>query len=97
TVAVALGAMLVFPLYFLRSFAYAGMSVVLIAMLASLRTMPALLAVLGRRVKAGRIRRRAELRPASAESRFWRRVAGVVMRRPVVTALPVIAVLLVLG
>jgi RND superfamily putative drug exporter len=89
--------MLVFPLYFLRSFAYAGIGVVLIAMLASLITLPALLAVLGSRVNAGRIRRRAELRPASAESRFWRRVASLVMRRPVVTGLPVVAVLLVLG
>jgi RND superfamily putative drug exporter len=97
TVAVALAAMLVFPLYFLRSFAYAGIGVVLIAMLASLITLPALLAVLGPRVNAGRIRRRAELRPASAESRFWRRVASLVMRRPVVTGLPVVAVLLVLG
>jgi putative drug exporter of the RND superfamily len=97
TVAVALAAMLVFPLYFLRSFAYAGIGVVLIAMLASLITLPALLAVLGHRVNAGRIRRRAELRPASAESRFWRRVASLVMRRPVVTGLPVIAMLLVLG
>lgn len=97
TVAVALGAMLVFPLYFLRSFAYAGIGVVLIAMLASLITLPALLAVLGPRVNAGRVRRRTELRPASAESRFWRRIAGLVMRRPVVTGLPVVAVLLVLG
>ena len=97
TVAVALGAMLVFPLYFLRSFAYAGIGVVLIAMLASLITLPALLAVLGPRVNAGRIRRRAQLRPASAESRFWRRIAGVVMRRPVIAGLPVVAMLLVLG
>jgi putative drug exporter of the RND superfamily len=97
TVAVALGAMLVFPLYFLRSFAYAGIGVVLIAMLASLLTLPAVLAVLGPRVNAGRIRRRRELRPASAESRFWRRVAGLVMRRPVIAGLPVVAVLLVLG
>ncbi|MFL6160774.1 MAG: MMPL family transporter [Jatrophihabitantaceae bacterium] len=97
TVAVALAAMLVFPLYFLRSFAYAGIGVVLIAMLASLVTLPALLAVLGPRVNAGRIRRAGELRPASAESRFWRRIAGLVMRRPVVMAVPVIAVLLVLG
>ncbi len=95
TVAVALAAMLVFPLYFLRSFAYAGIGVVLIAMLASLITLPALLAVLGPRVNAGRIRRLS--RPAPAESRFWRRVAGLVMRRPLVAGVPVVAVLLLLG
>jgi putative drug exporter of the RND superfamily len=97
TVAVALAAMLVFPLYFLRSFAYAGIGVVLIAMLASLTTLPALLAVLGPRVNAGRVRRAREPRSASAESRFWRRVAGLVMRRPLVAGLPVVAVLLALG
>jgi len=97
TVAVALAAMLVFPLYFLRSFAYAGIGVVLIAMLASLTTLPALLAVLGPRVNAGRIRRSREPRSASAESRFWRRGAGLVMRRPVIAGLPVVALLLVLG
>jgi RND superfamily putative drug exporter len=97
TVAVALGAMLVFPLYFLRSFAYAGIGVVVIAMVASLTTLPALLAVLGPRVNAGRIRRGRELRAASEESPFWRRIATVVMRRPVLTAVPVIALLVVLG
>ncbi len=97
TVAVALAAMLVFPLYFLRSFAYAGIGVVLIAMVASLTTLPALLAVLGHRVNAGRIRRSREITAASEESRFWRRIATVVMRRPVLTAAPVIALLLVLG
>ncbi|HEX2903658.1 MAG TPA: MMPL family transporter [Jatrophihabitans sp.] len=97
TVAVALAAMLVFPLYFLRSFAYAGIGVVLIAMLASLTTLPALLAVLGPRVNAGRVRRNRPVRAASEESRFWRRIATTVMRRPVLTAAPVILVLLVLG
>jgi len=97
TVAVALAAMLVFPLYFLRSFAYAGIGVVLIAMVASLTTLPALLAVLGPRVNAGRIRRSRPVRAASEESPFWRRIATLVMRRPVLTAVPVIAVLLVLG
>lgn len=97
TVAVALAAMLVFPLYFLRSFAYAGIGVVLIAMIASLTTLPALLAVLGPRVNAGRIRRSRPVRPASAESPFWRRIATVVMHRPVLTAAPVIALLLILG
>ncbi|MBV9024311.1 MAG: MMPL family transporter [Streptomycetaceae bacterium] len=52
----ALAAMLVFPLYFLRSLAYAGMGVVAIAALAALFVAPALLALLGHRVNPGRRR-----------------------------------------
>ena len=47
TVAVSLAALLVFPLYFLRSFAYAGTAVVVLAAAGSLLTLPALLAVVG--------------------------------------------------
>jgi RND superfamily putative drug exporter len=50
TVGAALAALLVFPVYFLRSFAYAGIGVVAIAMLASLILLPALLATLGTRL-----------------------------------------------
>ena len=53
TVAAALAALLVFPQYFLRSFAYAGIGVVAIAALSALLVMPALLAVLGHRVNSG--------------------------------------------
>jgi putative drug exporter of the RND superfamily len=55
TVAVSLSALLIFPLYFLRSFAYAGVAVVLVAALTSTVSLPALLAVLGTRVDSGRI------------------------------------------
>src|SRR5947199_142517 len=55
TVAAALAALLVFPQYFLRSFAYAGIGVVAIAALGANVMLPALLAVLGRRVNAGRV------------------------------------------
>ncbi|HSA49362.1 MAG TPA: MMPL family transporter, partial [Yinghuangia sp.] len=46
TVAAALAVLLVFPMYFLRSFAYAGIGVVVISALAALFIAPALLAVL---------------------------------------------------
>src|SRR6476646_10843672 len=97
TVAVALAAMVIFPLYFLRSFAYAGIGVVIIAMITSLLTLPALLAVLGHRVNAGRIWRGRPLRPASEESPFWRRTAVTVMRRPLLIGLPVVAALLLIA
>jgi putative drug exporter of the RND superfamily len=97
-VAASLSALLVFPLYFLRSFAYAGTAVVLFAAAGALLTLPALLAVLGPRVNAWSFRRRAAAPPgADAERGFWQRLAGAVMRRPVPVATGVIVLLLVLG
>ncbi|MFE5853859.1 MMPL family transporter [Streptomyces sp. NPDC056500] len=52
TVAVSLAAMLVFPQYFLRSFAYAGVAVVLLAAGAALVLLPAALMLLGHRINA---------------------------------------------
>ncbi|WP_329025176.1 MMPL family transporter [Streptomyces sp. NBC_00690] len=93
TVAAALGALLVFPQYFLRSFGYAGIGVVAIAAISTLFVMPALFVVLGHRVNSGRLpwanRQRSETR-----GRAWGRLARTVMRRPALTALPVLAVLL---
>ena len=57
TVAVSLAAMLVFPQYFLRSFAYAGIAVVLLAAAAALILLPAALILLGHRVDALDLRR----------------------------------------
>lgn len=93
TVAVALAALLLFPLYFLRSFAYAGIGVIVIAMLGAVVVLPALLAVLGPRVNAGRL---PWARPMSTVSPWWARIAGGTLRRPVQAALPVL-VLLVLA
>ncbi|MFC9821927.1 MMPL family transporter [Streptomyces erythrochromogenes] len=98
TVAVALAAMLVFPLYFLRSLAYAGITVVLVSALAALTVLPAALALLGRRVDALTVRRRRRLRRGPAAGAVpGARVTRLVMRRaPLVTA-AVTGVLLVLG
>ncbi|MFE7130135.1 MMPL family transporter [Streptomyces sp. NPDC057638] len=92
TVAAALAALLVFPQYFLRSFGYAGIGVVLIAAVSTLFVMPALFVVLGHRVNSGRL---PWVNPARADSpgRVWGRLARTVMRRPALTALPVLAVL----
>ncbi len=91
-VAAALSAMLVFPVYFLKSFAYAGVGVTIFSAASALLVLPALLAVLGRRVNSGRIPGIRAVR--SVEAPFWGRLAARVMRRPVVAALPVVAVLL---
>ncbi|MGW1910801.1 MMPL family transporter [Streptomyces sp. NPDC002076] len=57
TVAVSLAAMMVFPQYFLRSFAYAGIAVVLLAAAAALILLPAALVLLGHRVNSLDLRR----------------------------------------
>lgn len=93
-VASSLSAMLVFPLFFLRSFAYAGIAVVVTAMLASLITVPALLAVLGDRINKLNVLRR---KPPDAESLLWARIASLVMRRPIVVTVVTAGLLLALG
>jgi RND superfamily putative drug exporter len=95
TVAVSLSALLIFPLFFLRSFAYAGIGVILVAMLASLVSLPALLAVLGPRVDSLRVFRRRDTPPVGTG--FWHRVATTVMRRPLVVTVAVVALLIGLG
>ncbi len=104
TVGLSMAAMLVFPFYFLRSFAYAGLAVVAVAALGAVVVLPALLTVLGGRVNAWDVRpplRRVLRLPArtegDVEQGFWRRVALAVMRRPVVFGAAVVVVLLVLG
>jgi len=93
TVAVALASLLVFPLYFLRSFAYAGIGVVVIAAAAALVLAPAMLALLGPRINAGLMPWARQVRGPS--SRLWERIAAGVTRRPVLAALPVLVLLLV--
>ena len=105
TVGLSMAAMLVFPFYFLRSFAYAGLAVVVIAALGAVVILPALLSTLGRRVNSLDVRPtlRRWLRVPSARAEttsnggFWRRLALAVMRRPWAFGLAVVAVLLLLG
>jgi RND superfamily putative drug exporter len=52
TVIVALAVMLVFPPYFLKSMAYAGIAVTLVTMLTAVLALPAVLLLLGERVNA---------------------------------------------
>jgi len=94
TVAISLAALLVFPMYFLRSFAYAGIGVVFVAAIGAVVVLPALLAVLGPRVDKFRILRR---RSAAEGTGRWHRLAMAVMRRPISIATAVTAVLLFLG
>jgi RND superfamily putative drug exporter len=95
TVAASLVALLAFPLYFLRSFAYAGTSVVLVAAAGSLISLPALLSVVGTRVNSLRVFKRRSTR--SADEGFWHRLASLVMRRPIIIGASVIGILVMLG
>ena len=94
TVAAVLGALLLFPQYFLRSFGYAGIAVTLIAVVTALTALPALLAVLGPRVDRLRARRGGL---APADEGGWSRVARLVMRRPWPVLVGVLALLGVLA
>ncbi|WKX70410.1 MMPL family transporter [Streptomyces sp. XD-27] len=102
TVAVSLAAMLVFPQYFLRSFAYAGIAVVVIAAAAALIVLPASLVLLGDRVNALDLRRLLRRRAATdgvgpAPGAGWGRAARLVMRRAPLFAVATAAGLVVLG
>jgi trehalose monomycolate/heme transporter len=103
TVAVALTSLMLFPEDFLRSMGYGGVATVAVDMLAALTVLPALLAVLGPRVNALRIRRTVQYPikgrgPVRDEaSGAWYRLAQSVMRRPAVYAGVIVIGLLALG
>jgi len=92
-VAASLAALFVFPGPFLRSFAIAGIAVVALAAVGAVVILPALLAVLGRRVEWGTLpflRRRSE-------GLGWYRTAMAVMRRPLLVTVAVVVLLLLVG
>ncbi|AQS71554.1 MMPL family transporter [Streptomyces pactum] len=95
TVIASLLGLLLFPLYFLRSFALAGISVVLLASLASLIVIPAALACWGERLAQRDLL--ARWRRSTATTGRWHRLATTVMRRPLVVVTAVTAVLLLLA
>ncbi|NKZ07014.1 MMPL family transporter [Actinomadura latina] len=92
TVAVSLSGLLLFDQNFLVSMGYGGIATVFVCMVAALTVLPALLAVLGPKVNALSIRRRAR-----TSRGWWGRLAHSVMRRPVVYVVATVALLLALG
>lgn len=91
TVLVTLSALIFFPLDFLKSFGYAGVSVVSLAVLGALIPLPAIMALLGHRIDKGVVRK-SGITPK--EDGRWAHTARNVMRRPIPV---VIGSLLVLG
>ncbi|HEX6518696.1 MAG TPA: MMPL family transporter [Streptosporangiaceae bacterium] len=97
TVAVALTSLMLFPEVFLRSMGYGGVATVAVDMIAALTILPALLAVLGHRVNAIRVRRTA-VKPRTDEAGGgWYRLAHSVMRRPLIYVTVIVIGLLALG
>ncbi len=94
TFGVALTGLLISPNFFLPSFAYAGIAVVVVGLACALLTLPAALAVLGSRVDLWSIGRR-QTRVVSEGP--WHRFALFVMRRAVPISLVGIALLVALG
>ena len=104
TVALSMAVMVLFPMNFLRSFAYAGVATVAFAALAAVVVTPAALAFLGDRLDSFDVRRglrrlagRAEPAPKPVTEQFWYRSTKFVMRHAIPIGLACIAVLLVLG
>jgi RND superfamily putative drug exporter len=100
TVALALASLMLFPEMFLRSMGYGGVATVVVDMLAALTIMPALLAILGPRVNALRIRRSVRRAPGAGmadSAGGWYRIARSVMRRPIVYIAVIVIALLALG
>ena len=97
TVAVALTSLMLFPEDFLRSMGYGGVATVAVDMLAALTVLPALLAVLGHRVNALRIRRSVQRPVRDEASGGWYRLANSVMRRPLAYVAVITIGLLALG
>jgi RND superfamily putative drug exporter len=104
TVALSMAVMVLFPMYFLKSFAYAGVATVAFVAVAAIVVTPAAIVLLGPRLDALDVRklgRRILGRPdpvhKPVEQLFWYRSTKFVMRRAVPVGLVVTALLLMLG
>jgi putative drug exporter of the RND superfamily len=100
TVAAALGGLLAFAEPFLRSLAWGGIGVVLVAMVAAITLVPALLGLWGGRIKPSRLRGSGGLKPSPPEGQpsdhgvFYRLSRLVQRYAPMIVVL--VATLLVL-
>jgi uncharacterized membrane protein YdfJ with MMPL/SSD domain len=104
TVALSMAAMVLFPMYFLRSFAYAGVATVAFAAAAAVVVTPAAIVLMGDRLDTldvRRLMRRLLNRPdpvaRPVQQQFWYRSTKFVMRRAVPIGLGIAALLLLLG
>jgi len=94
TVLVTLFSLTFFPLPFLKSFGYAGVSVVAIAVAGALFGLPPILALLGKKVDKGTVRKSAIMHKDEGR---WAQTARLVMKRPVAVVLVSLVILGVLA
>ena len=80
TVLVTMISLTFFPLPFLKSFGYAGVSVVALAVVGAIFGLPPILAMMGKRINKGPVRKSA-MKPK--DDGRWADTARFVMRRPV--------------
>ena len=104
TVALSLSALLLFPMYFLKSFAYSGIATVVFAVCAAVIVTPAAIVVLGDRLGsldirrwARRLLRRPDPVAKPVQQLFWYRSTKFVMRRAIPIGVAIIALLVLLG
>ncbi len=93
TVALSMSAMALFPMYFLKSFAYAGVATVVLCAGAAIVVTPAVIVLLGRRVAPAHGRHRSR----ATQRRFWYRTSKVVVRHAIPCAVVGTLALLALG
>jgi len=104
TVAMSMSAMVLFPMYFLKSFAYAGIATVAFVAVAAIVVTPAVIALLGKRLDSldvrrlvRRLRRRPEPVQRPVERTFFYRLAKFVMSHAIPILLVIVALLGALG
>ncbi len=98
TVMLALLGMLIVPTTIFRSLALGAISVVLVAVLASLTLLPAVLGLMGDHVNALRVFRRRGSKPAADSERgFWTWAARKVMAKPVISLVVAAGILVAAG
>ena len=104
TVALSMATMVLFPQYFLKSFAYAGVAVVAFAAAAAIVVTPAAIVLLHRLLDSSRMRPRLRRilwgtpgPPAFFDSLSWYRWTKFVVRHAIPIGVTVTAVLLLLG
>ncbi|HEY1442784.1 MAG TPA: MMPL family transporter, partial [Mycobacterium sp.] len=93
TVSLSMSALMFFPMPFLKSFAYAAIAVVGLAVAAAIVVTPAAIALAGTRLDSRRLTRA----PRPVEQTFFYRLARFVMRRAVPLGLALAALLVALG
>ena len=83
--------LVLFPMYFLKSFAYAGVATVVFAAIAALVLTPAAVVLLGDRMRG------PARTPRPVEQQFWYRSTTFVLRRAVPIGVAVVVLLVLLG